>query len=398
MTVLDERSIRTGRPLTDRDVETYRAQFPFLERLTYFNHGSIAPLSDPVREAIRRVNESQAMGTLGRSIWRRVVGPLRQKLAGLIGSSTEEIAMMRNTVEAISTAAAGVRWKPGDNVICNDLEFPANVYPWWNLREPFGVETKMVPGRDGKILVEDIVAAVDGRTRLVTISFVQFSNGYAADLERLGEFCRSRGILLHVDAIQGLGPLTLDVSRTKVDMLSCGGHKWLLGPIGAGFMYIRRDLIPDLWACEPGHLGVKQNVSRYREYTLTFRDTAEKFEGGVHNYAGIAGLSRALDMFHEVGPRRIADRIEELTDQLCEGIVKRGYRLISHRGRGENSGTVSFIHDSRPTPEIYHQIMDAGIHVTISEGAIRVAPHFYNTTEEIDRLIGVLKGAPVITS
>lgn len=388
----------TDYALTDKDVHPYRELFPFLDKLTYFNHGSIAPISLSVRAAIDRVNESQAMGTLGRSIWRGGVAPLRQKIADLIGSEAEEIALVRNTVEAISTVAAGIRWKPGDNVVCNDLEFPANVYPWWNLKEPFGVETKMVEGHNGRVSVDDIMAAVDSRTRLVTVSFVQFSNGFRTDLARLGALCRARGVYLHVDAIQGVGPLTVDVANEKIDFLSCGGHKWLLGPIGAGFLYIRRALIPELWACEPGHLGVKQNVTRYRDYTLTFRDTAEKFEGGVHNYAGVAGLSRSLDMFHEVGPARISARILELTDQLCEGIVMRGYRLLSPRGPGEKSGTVSFVHDSRPTSEIYLQIMDAGIHVTVSEGAVRVAPHFYNTTEEIDRLIRVLKGAPVITS
>lgn len=380
------------------DVSSVRAQFPFLERLTYFNHGSIAPLSVPVQRAIDRGIQAQVMGTLGRSIWRSPIAPLREKIARLINAEPEEIAIVRNTVEGISTVAAGVMWREGDNVVCNDLEFPANVYPWWNLKQRFGVETKMVANREGRVLIDDLIASVDRQTRLITISFVQFSNGFRADLDRLGSFCRERQILLHVDGIQGVGPCVIDVKRSNVDFLACGAHKWLLGPIGIGFLYVRRELIPELWASEVGHLGVKQNVKVYREYSLTFRDSAEKFEGGVHNYAGAFGFDKSLELFHLVGPNLIAARIERLTDQLCEGITKRGYRLMSHRGPGEKSGTVSFVHDTRPVTDVYHQIMDAGIYVTISEGMIRVAPHFYNTPEEIDRLIGVLKGAPVITT
>jgi cysteine desulfurase / selenocysteine lyase len=381
----------------DAAVSRVRAQSPFLDQLTFFNNGSIAALSLPVREAINRGLDAQAMGTIGRSIWRGVIAPLREKIAALINAEPDEIAILRNTVEGISTVAAGVVWREGDTVVCNDLEFPANVYPWWNLRSRFGVQTTMVPGRDGRILVDDIVAAVDEHTRLITISFVQFSNGFRADLDRLGAFCRERGILLHVDGIQGVGPLRIDVQRSQVDFLACGGHKWLLGPIGIGFLYVRKELIKDLWACEPGHLGVKQNVNQYRDYDLTFRETAEKFEGGVHNYAGAFGLDKSLELFLEVGPDRISRRVLELTDQLCEGLARREMRLLSHRGPGEKSGTVAFQSDRQSVKDIYHQLQDAGIFVTISEGAVRVAPHFFNTAEEIDRLIGTLAGPPVIS-
>lgn len=383
--------------LTTQDVARYRAEFPFLGQLTYFNNGSIAPLSTRVQEAVRRGVEAQAMGTLGRSIWRSVIGPLRIKIATLINADPQEIAIVRNTVEGISTIAAGVHWREGDNVICNDLEFPANVYPWWNLKSRFGVETKMVPGREGRILIDDIIAAVDARTRLITISLVQFSNGYRADIDRLGAFCRERGIYLHVDGIQGVGPLRVDVKHSQIDFLACGGHKWLLGPIGSGFLYLRKELIPEIWSCEPGHLGVKQNINRYRDYRLEFRESGEKYEGGVHNYIGAFGLDASLAMFHEVGPGRIAARVRELTDHLCAGLVKRGARLMSHRGEGEKSGTVAFVSDRQSVHELYHLFLDAGIYVTISESMIRVCPHYYNTHEEIDRLIGTLSGPPVIS-
>ena len=382
--------------LTDQDIAPIRETLPILKRVTYFNHGSIAPLSTRVVSAMNKVINAQSGGTLGRSIWRATIAPLRERAAQLVNADFEEIAILRNTVEGISTVAAGVDWKPGDNVLCNDLEFPANVYPWWNLKERFGVETRMIPHRNRKILVDDIIEAADDRTRLVTVSLVQFFHGYRVDLDRLGAFCRENNILLHVDAIQAVGPLVVDVKRSKVDFLACGGHKWLLGPIGVGFLYIRRDLIPELWASEPGHLGVKQNISQYRDYTLTFRNSGEKFEGGVHNYIGAAGLGESLKMYLEVGPCEISDRILHLTDMLSEGIEAKGFRLISHRGNEEKSGIVAFDHEHESSETIYHRLLDAGIFVTISEGAIRVAPHFHNTTTEIERFIDTLQGPPVL--
>lgn len=384
--------------LSDQDIAPVRELFPNLESVTFFNHGSIAPLSTRVIAAMNRVISAQAGGTIGRSIWRSTIAPMRMRAAQLINAEPDEIAILRNTVEGISTVAAGIVWEPGDNIICNDLEFPANVYPWWNLKERFGVETIMVPHRDRRIFVDDIVEAVNERTRLVTISSVQFFHGYRVDLDRLGAFCRENSIFLHVDGIQGVGPLVMDVKRSNVDFLACGGHKWLLGPIGAGFLYIRKELIPELWASEPGHLGVKQNISQYRDYNLTFRESADKFEGGVHNYIGVGGLAESLKLFLEVGPKEISERILYLTDMLCEGILAKGFRLISHRGDDEKSGTVAFDHEQLASEAIYHRLLDAGIFVTISEGAIRVAPHFYNTTEEIERIIDTLEGPPVLRS
>ena len=384
--------------ITDQTISSIRDLFPIVNRVTYFNHGSIAPLSTRVIGAMNGIINAQAGGTTGRSIWRATIGPLRERVAELINSDPGEIAILRNTVEGISTVAAGISWKNGDNIICNNLEFPANVYPWWNLKDRFGVETKMVKHRDRRILVDDIIAAVDEHTRLVTVSFVQFFHGYTVDLDRLGDFCREKGILLHVDGIQGVGPLVIDVKKSKIDFLACGGHKWLLGPIGIGFLYIRKELISELWASEPGHLGVKQNVSAYRDYTLSFRDTADKFEGGVHNYIGAAGFAESLKMFLEIGPQAISNRILFLTDMLSDGITQKGFRLLSHRDVGEKSGTIAFDHENQKTETIYHRLLDAGIFVTISEGAIRVAPHFYNTIEEIERIIDTLQGPPVLRS
>lgn len=367
-----------------------RDGFPALGRFTYLNHSSIGLLSTRVQEAVAEGARAQEDGSEGNPALRERVGPLKEKLARLINASADEIALVRNTVEGLATVAAGIVWRAGDNVVTDDIEFPANVYPWLNLESRYGVTTKLVPARDGRVLAEDLIAACDDRTRVITVSFVQFSNGYRADVERLGAFCRERGILFCVDAIQGLGPLCIDVQGYQIDFLASGGHKWLLGPIGAGFLYVRQEVQSEVWPAEIGHMGVLQNTDKYTEYNLTYRPNAEKFEGGVPNYLGVFGLNASLDLFHSVGPERIEAGVLELTDHLCEALPGLGCRLLSHRAPGEKSGTVTFISERESSPALFERLMRAGIIVSLREGAIRVAPHFYNTHEEIDRLLAVL--------
>jgi selenocysteine lyase/cysteine desulfurase len=184
--------------------------------------------------------------------------------------------------------------------------------------------------------------------------------------------------------------LRLDVRRPQIDFLACGGHKWLLGPIGMGFLFVRKDLQSELWPVECGHLSVQQNTEKYTEYKLNFKPSAERFEGGVANYAGVFGLDAALNLFFDVGPAAIEARVLELTDYLCDQVTRRGYRLRSHRGPGEKSGTVSFVSDRHPSKALFERLTAAKIVVTLREGAIRVAPHFFNTHEELDRLLATL--------
>lgn len=372
------------------DLDRIRADFPILERSTYLNHSSIGPLAGRVRQAIAVATAAQMAGSEGTGELKARVATLKGKLARLIGADPAEIALVRNTVEGLATVASGVLWRAGDNVVTCDIEFPANVYPWLNLESRYGVKTTLVPARDGRVLADDLIAACDAHTRLLTISFVQFSNGYRADLERLGAFCRERDVRFCVDAIQGLGPLQLDVRRCRIDFLAAGGQKWLLGPVGLGFLYVRREVQAELWPSELGHLGVLQNTDRYTEYNLTFRDTAEKFEGGAPNYLGVFGLDAALDPFFAVGPAEVEGRVLALTDHLCAGLRETRCRLLSHRGPGESSGTVSFVSEVESSPALFARLSDAGIVVSLREGAIRVAPHFYNTHEEIDRLLATL--------
>ena len=374
------------------DVEQIRASFPVFERYTYLNHSSTAPLSVHVQRAVAESAALQADGSEGSARLKERIDPLKAKIARLINASPEEIALTRNTTEGLNIVASGLLWNEGENVVTDDMEFPANVYPWLNQESRYGVRTRLVPARRGKVLVDDLMAACDARTRLITVSFVQFSNGYRVDLERLGAACRERGISLCVDAIQGLGPVDLDVRRCHIDFLAAGAHKWMLGPMGIGFLYIRRDLQAHLWPAYVSHFGVFQSPESMTRYELTFRHTAEKFEGGLPNYAGIFGFDAGLSLLYDVGLNAIRDRVMMLTDHLCEHVSRRGCRVLSHRGADERSGTVAFVSEREPAKDTAARLADAGVVVSLREGAVRVAPHFYNTVEDIDRLLAALPG------
>jgi cysteine desulfurase / selenocysteine lyase len=375
------------------DIAAIRAQFPLLNEVTYLEHSSLGPVSLSVRQAAAEALAIQGEGSRGVPRLEAEVPVLKDKIARLIGASAQEIALVRNTAEGLSTVAAGVPWQPGDRVVTDNIEFPANIYPWLNLEARFGVTTTLVPARGGRVLVEDLMAACDARTRVVAVSFVQFSNGYRIDLDRLGAFCRARAIYLCVDGIQGLGALPLDVSTTPIDFLSCGGHKWLLGPLGLGFLYLRREVQPLLWPAEVGHHSVLLDQAHYTTYNLRFRDDAEKFEASAPNYTGVFGLSRSLDLFHAHGPAATAARIMALTDHLCDGLARSGCRILSPREPSEKSGAVAFVSDRRPSADLHERLREARIIVSLREGAIRVSPHFYNTHEEIDRLVAAVRAA-----
>jgi selenocysteine lyase/cysteine desulfurase len=235
----------------------YRSEFPAAKRYIYFNHAAVSPLSKRVVEAMNAVaNGFLERGVLCEEEMFARVEAARGAAARLIGARNDEIAFIKNTTQGVLLAANGIRWKRGDNVVMPAIEFPANVYPWLAL-EKRGVRIVLVQPRDGRVTAEMLAGACTARTRCVTASFVQFSNGYRVDVATLGRFCRARGIYFHVDGIQSLGMLRCDVRAMKIDFLSAGGHKWLLGPAGTGFFYCRRDLLDELDIWNPGWLGVR---------------------------------------------------------------------------------------------------------------------------------------------
>jgi selenocysteine lyase/cysteine desulfurase len=371
------------------DWSRYRKEFPAAKRYIYFNHAAVSPLSTRVIEAMEAVsNGFRAQGVLcEKEIFARIE-KARKSAARLIGARSGEIVFTKNTTQGVLLAAGGIRWRRGDNVVMPSIEFPANVFPWLGL-ENRGVRVVFVKPLEGRITAEMLAAACTARTRCVTVSSVQFSNGYRVDLAELGRFCRERGIYFHVDGIQSLGMLRCDVRKMGIDFLSTGGHKWLLGPVGTGFFYCRRELLDELDVPNPGWRGVK-NAWAFFDHDPTPRPDAARFEEGTLNLYGIAGLGASIDRFLEIGMANVERRILALTDSLEEGLRARGYVIASPRGDGERSGILCFRHPKIKTESLYRRLGAARVVVSLRTGTIRLTPHFYNTEIEVERVLDLL--------
>jgi selenocysteine lyase/cysteine desulfurase len=295
----------------------------------------------------------------------------------------------------LNIVAAGLDWQPGDNLVCAETEFPANVYPWTNLRRR-GVEVRFAPACDNCILTDDVAALMDERTRLVALSFVEFATGYRNDLAALAGICHARGAYLCVDGIQGLGALQFSVQDTPVDFLATHAAKWMLGPIGAGFLYVRRDRLP---AVDPVMTGWRSVVDRddYFRYDSPLRDTGERLEPGSPNHVGLIGMAAAIDLLLSVSLDQIEARILALTDCLIAGLRASGCEITSPVARRrERSGIVCFRHPAVETATLAGRLQEAGVIVSLRGDVIRVSPHFYNTEEEVERLLAVLPRQPVL--
>src|SRR5215216_1961989 len=213
--------------------EAIRSLFPVTEKFIYMNHAAVCPLSTRVREAMTALTDDvMRNGSVNYAGWLKAYEETRASAARLVNARPHEIAFMRNTSDAISAVANGINWREGDTVVGCNVEFPSNVYPWMRLSEERGIRLKQAPEREGRIDADELLSLVDDRTRVVAISWVQFASGFRADLARIGRFCRERGIIFVVDAIQGLGGLRLDVARDSVDAFAADAHKYLLGPEG----------------------------------------------------------------------------------------------------------------------------------------------------------------------
>ena len=369
----------------------YRELFPTMGGRVYFNHAAFGRLATPVVAALtEHLAQHSRYGQDAGRIWEEQVRRTRAKAAAFVGADPAEIAFTKNTPDALNIVANGLRWQRGDRVVICDLEFPANVFPWLNLVEK-GVETIFVRSESGRVPIEAVIEAIDDRTRLVSLSWVEFSNGYRNDLRIVGQVCHERGALLAVDAIQGLGALRFDVRELNVDFFGAASHKWLLGPVGVGWFFCRRELIEQLNVSSVGHSSYERGpTTSWLDYNLRLWPDARRFEPGIANWLGLAGLEAALDLLIEVGIDRIEAQVKHLTDMLVAGLLDRGLWLAAPRDGEQWSGIVTFSSERRPSDELFQPLQRAGFSVTHREGAIRVAPHFYNNEEDIERFLATL--------
>ncbi len=370
-------------------IETFRRAFAVTERYAYLNHAGLGPLSKlAAARAAEVVTLQTTRGSLGSATWQGWLASARRRAAALIGAGDHEIAFLKNTPEGISTVASGLDWRSGDNVVVPACEFPANVYPWMNL-QALGVEVRFVPAVAGAVTPAMLAKKVDRRTRLIAVSWIQFLSGARIDLAEVGDLCERRRVLLLVDGIQGVGVYPLDVKRAGIHFLATASHKWLLAPMGAGWLYCRGDVIDRLRLVEVGQSTVRPRDS-YLEYRYEPKPDARRFEPGVPPYTSIAGLDGALELLEQVGLGTVQRRVETLCTYLIERLQSLECEILTPSDPARRAGVVSFRHRAIPGTAMLPRLEAAGVVVVVREGWVRVSPHYYNTTEEIDRLLSLI--------
>ncbi|HXV36416.1 MAG TPA: aminotransferase class V-fold PLP-dependent enzyme [Myxococcota bacterium] len=361
------------------------------QQLAYFNNAGVAPISSRVDEALRRyAAEASQRGAFEYArCFDAEVERVRTRAALLIGASADEVAFVKNTTEGIGIVATGLDWRRGDQVVTCDLEYPSNVYPWWSLRD-LGVETVMLRSVDGALPIESVEAALqDPRARLLALSSVEFGTGARNDLEALGALCRERGVLFCVDAIQSLGCFPIDVERCGIDFLAADGHKWLLSVEGCGIFFCSKRARDRIAPRIIGWRSVSNNLD-FDTYHMDLQAGAGRFEEGTPNTAGILGLGAAIDLLLELEVAAIGERVLALTDRLVDGLLARGASVASPRDRGFASGIVSFSMPRTAPRDTVRRLRAARIFVVERWRAVRASPHFYNSEQEIDRLLAAL--------
>jgi cysteine desulfurase / selenocysteine lyase len=377
------------------DVQSLRArEFPWMEpgSAIYLNAASTGPTPARCIEAVAGWNRLRArpheltddvlFSTLARS---------RELVATLIGASPAEIALATNTGYGINLAARALPLRPGDVILTPDLEFPANVYPWWAAAGQRGLEYRRVPLRDGVLDEGQLLRAMDdARVRVVSVSWVDSANGCRADLARIGAACRDRGIYFVVDAIQGVGACPLALDALHVDILACGAQKWLLSPWGSGFVYVRRELAIELeppvvsWMAPKG----TDDFRRLRDYDMTWRDDARRFEFITLPFQDFAGMNASLELFFELGLEQVYRHVEQLATAIVDWAHDSGIPLVTPRDAGRRGGVVCIRPDD--AERVSGRLRAGGVVHSYREGAIRLSPHVYNTRAEVERALSLV--------
>ncbi|MEE3370942.1 MAG: aminotransferase class V-fold PLP-dependent enzyme [Planctomycetota bacterium] len=377
------------------DWNHFREFMPVSRKWAYFDHAAVSPLCQPAQAAIEKwAAEAVEQGGNAWPQWAARTEKVRQYAADLIGAQTDEIAIIPNTTAGINYVAEGYPWKNGDNLVTLANEFPSNLYPWMNLSDR-GVETRTVPVKqNGQVDLNRIAEACDERTRILSVSWVGYATGWRNNLEQISRVARDQGVLLFVDAIQGLGVFPLDVRQSNIDMLAADGHKWLLGPEGAGIFYLRKELLQLL---KPRNVGWN-SVSHAHDFShiaLDMRESAARYEGGSWNMAGITALGASIKLLTTFGLTKhcspVADRLLAITDEACQRLHAMDATVVSVRDQEHASGIVAFELPGQDPYVVRKRCLSTGVAISCRAGRLRISPHAYNNSQDIERLIRALQ-------
>jgi len=379
----------------------FRSEMPVAQKWAYFDHAAVGPIPRRSSLAIGKfAQEACSDGDFHWPSWSASAASLRSAGARLLGAHPDEIALVSNTTLGIQTIALSFPWCSGDSIVLPSNEFPSNQLPWLAL-ERRGVQVRRIaPNADGSIDLAKLGQAMDATTRLVSLSWVGYSTGHRVNLHDVCQIVHGHGAEVFVDAIQGLGVFPLDVSEIPIDYAAADGHKWMLGPEGAGLLYIRRCHLEKLHDALSGWNSL-QASHEFLCDGKSFKPSASRYEGGSANHVGQIGFEASLGMLLEYGCHRgtsgFAKRVLELTQLAREKLCGLGAELQWQSAgdplalEGYGSGIISFAIPDRDPQEVRRHLIRSGVVLSVRHGMLRIAIHAYNNQEDIDRLVHSIK-------
>lgn len=379
------------------DEAARRDLFPVCRDRIFLAHAAVAALPRAVADAVCDYTRGASVNHQEFGDVLRDVKRARQTCARFIGAHADEIALLGPTSLGLSLFANGLDWQPGDEVVCYHGDYPANVYPWLELRRRGVAVRYLEPAAPGEITPDLVARALTTRTKLVALASAHFFTGYRIDVAAIGTLLHARGVLFSLDAIQTLGAFPLDVEKAHVDFLSADAHKWMLGPLAIGIVYVRRAHFERL---RPTLIGAWNVVAPNfnAQDDIVFVPTAQRYEPGVLNIAGILGMKAALDFLLATGLDTVAARLLELKAHLVRQLDALGFVILGPRDGANASSTTTFRHATASSTALFAALEKAHVVASLRhdrEGRdyLRFSPHFYNTETELDRAVEVLRAA-----
>lgn len=370
--------------------EQVRSFFPYLNNgIMYFNHAATGPVSKLVKDRISKLLEEKSQNNFDDyEAFLNVASETKELLAKLLNCNADRIAFADNTTNGLNILAQSMHWEKGDRILLNDVEFPANVYPFLNLKQK-GVEIDFVKSINGIVTAEQIIDSIKPQTKLVSVSFVQFLSGYKIDLQKIGSYCRKNNVIFCVDAIQGLGAVNLDVKESGIDFLSCGTQKWMLGLHGLGFIFITESLQQKINPAFIGWLSVNDSWNLL-DYKFDLKSSADAFQCGTLNTFGIYALNSSLKLFNEFGFENVETEVINNSKYFINRLSNTGFEpILKNCSETELSGIVTIKPEK---PEIFlNELSKRKIICSLRGNYIRFSPHFYNTSQEIDAVVDELQ-------
>jgi selenocysteine lyase/cysteine desulfurase len=382
------------------NIRDVRSEFPILESKIFLNHAAVSPLPLRAAEAMKKFISDKVKAQSTQNVdlepWRNKILNSKSLFAKLIGAREEEIAYIPNTTFGLNMVAQMLPHKHDSNVVTNTLEYLSNVITWLKLGEK-GVKVRFVKDDKGRVSLDMLIEMIDDKTIAVAIGQVGWYNGFRHDLKAISEMIHEKGGFLVVDAIQSVGSMKMDVRGDGIDFLSCGTYKWLLGPQGAGFLFIREDLIEEF---NPPIVGeksldpdiVEKNIyEMFDLYELRYSRGISKYEVVHMNDAAYVGAEESMRLILDFGIENVERKIKEIDDYLIEGLLEMGCELQTPIDELERHAIINF--RAKNIDRIMNELTKNGIIVSQRMSGIRVSPHFYNTKDEIDKLLEILKAA-----